>query len=264
LGEQCPLVQAAERLADSGGGDPAKTAVWDLRVRPTTFDFAAWLVVVKSIGCERVHFVDGDIATTKYPAEIAWRRFKHILKPLCQLIGLPYQLVQSTDGICPAYHYGTVANVWKNLGRIEKYPMLPWDRQGYYTVTLRESFRNPYRNASEDWIRVINTLQQRGERVMVLRDCEATPIPIEQRMRIYANARINLGASNGPFALCHFSDAPYLTFNMIPREHPEGWIEHHAKTGFPVGSQFDFRNERQKLVWEHDDYERIMGEIDAL
>lgn len=251
-------------MADSGSGDPAKTAVWDLRTRPTTFDFAAWLVVVKTLGCAQVHFVDGEIATSKYPAEIGWRRFKHVLKPLCDLMGIPHKLVQKTDGICPAYHYGTVEQAYQNLGRIEKYPMLPWDREGYYTVTLRESFRNPYRNASEDWLRVINTLQQRGERVIVLRDCEATPIPIEMRMRIYASAKMNLGASNGPFALCHFSDAPYLTFNMIPRQESDYWIAHHERTGFPVGSQFSFRGERQKLIWEHDDYERIMGEIDAL
>jgi hypothetical protein len=236
-----------------------------LRKHPTTFDFAAWLVVVKTLGCTHVRFIDGEIAAHKYPAEVAWKRFKHILRPLCGLMGMTHDLEYGGEGISPAYHYGTVAKVYEQLGEVALYPRLdPVIDGDYVTVTLRKSFRNAYRNASDDWERVIDTLQQRGHRVIVVNDCEDKPIPMHVRASVYGNAVLNLGASNGPLALCHFSEAPYLTFNLIPRENGRYWVEHHARTGFPVGSQFAFRNERQKLVWEPDDFEVIMREIDCL
>jgi len=264
LGEKCPLVQAEkDRVADSGSRNPAKTAIWDLRNRPTTFDFATWLVVVKTIGCDHVRFIDGEIAAHKYPAEVAWKRFRNILKPLCGLMGLTHDMADGGRGIAPAYHYGTVAKVYEQLGEIALYPRLaPIIPGEYVTVTLRQSFRNAYRNASDDWTRVIDTLQARGKRIIVLNDCEERPIPIARRAALYGNAAMNLGASNGPLALCHFSDWPYLTFNMIPRENGDYWRGHMARTGFPEGSQFAFKTDRQKLIWEPDDYDRIMSEID--
>ena len=242
-----------------------QTAIWDLRKHPTTFDFGTWLCIVATLGCTHVRFIDGEIAAHKYPAETAWKRFENILKPLCGLMGMTHDLAPSGEGISPAYHYGTAELLFRKCGEIRLFPHVDPILDGdYITVTLRDSFRNAYRNASPDWLRVINTLQERGERVVVLRDCEDKPIPIIRRASLYSNAKMNLGASNGPLVLCHLSESPYLTFNMIPRTNRAYWYEHMARTGFPEGSQFSFRSARQKLVWEPDDYDVIMREIDAL
>lgn len=214
-----------------------------------TFDFATFLVCAKTLGADHVHFrYEGEIQTKKFPEDVAWKRFENIHKPLCELAGMTYTIGPGGGGITPAYHYGTVEALYRELGHIWKFPMLEGPK-GYSTVTMRQSFRNQHRNSSPAWIDFIKSLD--GE-VVVLHECEDEPIPVVDRMRLYANADMNYGVSNGPVALCHFSEAPYVTFNM--QGGPQD-TAHLAKTGFPVGSQFGFRNKRQTLVWEPDTLE---------
>jgi hypothetical protein len=209
-----------------------------------TFDFAAFIVCAKTLGADHVHFrYEGEIQTKKFPAEVAWNRFENIHKPLCDLAGMTYTVGPGGDGIAPAYHYGTVEALCRKLGHIWKFPMLDGPR-GYVTVTLRDSFRNEVRNSGPEWQDFINASKKR---VVVLPDCEHDPIPIADRMRLYANADMNFGTSNGPLALQHFSDAPYRTFNVSGTKELQ---EHMNRTGFPVGSQFSFRNPKQLLIWD--------------
>lgn len=209
-----------------------------------TFDFAAFIVCAKTLGADHVHFrYEGEIQTKKFPAERAWKRFENIHIPLCELAGMTYSLGPGGDGIIPNYHYGTVEALYRELGHIWKFPMLEGPK-GYVTVTIRDSFRNQYRNSGPEWQEFIKASKRP---VVVIPDAEDDPIPIAQRMRLYANADMNFGTSNGPLVLQHFSEAPYRTFNMQGGESDRRQLE---RTGFPVGSQLSFRNERQLLIWE--------------
>lgn len=193
-----------------------------------------------------MHFrYGGEIQVKKYSKEVAWKRFKNILVPLCELAEVTHSIGPESDGISLAYHYGSIEKLYRQLGRIWKYPMLPGKR-GYVTVTIRKSFRNQHRNSGPEWREFIAEMSQK-KTVIVLEDCEETPIPIKERMRLYANADMNYGTNGGPLVLCHLSEAPYKTYNMGGNDID---TQHLIKTGFPPQSQFSFRNERQELIWE--------------
>lgn len=246
-------------------------AVYDLTKMPTTFDFAPWCVIAKTAGCDHVHFIaDGPISVKKYPKDIAWRRWANILVPMCKLAGLDFSVGGHEEGREFTYAYGHVNQVYRAIGRIEKLKSVynP-DESGYITITVRQSFRNAYRNSNIDaWNQFCDYLKKRGKRVMILNDCESAPLNLEYRMALYSNAEMNLGASNGPMALCHLSDAPYITLNMAPKR-PDGERGYDLeklmeKGGFPFGSQFDFRNKNQILVWKPDTYENIVEAYESM
>lgn len=247
--------------------------LWDLERDPVTWDFAAYLVCAKTLGITHVNFKSKTIAKGKFhgakaPAEvIAKGRFENILKPLCDLAGVTHS--EGEDGLKHGFHAGNVNRVFEERGWIWKFkPLTDHGKRGYVTVTIRESFRNINRNSNrKEWDRVIAEIAKENE-VIVLEDCErdktSKPMPVSERMSLYAYADMNLGASNGPLALLMFSDAPYLVFNIIPRNDNERiWEKHMSNGGFPKGTQFKFRNKNQRIVWEHDDYETIMREYRA-
>lgn len=238
---------------------------------PTTFDMTAWAVIARTNGCDHVRFrLNGKIDSRKYSEEIAWRRFGNILVPLCKLAGMTFSVGEGGNGRVFKYIYGHVEQCYREHGRIDLLKStMPYKDKGYVTITLRDSFRNTFRNSNlEAWRRVEKTLKDRGVRVIVFKDCEVAPLSLEYRLAAYLNADMNLGVSNGPMTLCHFSAAPYITLNMAAKRpdgdegyDPEALM---ASSGFPHGSQFSFRNDRQLLVWEPDTYENIMDAYDEM
>lgn len=243
---------------------PQKTAVYDLSKMPTTYDFAVWAALARSHGCEHVRFVaDRGMAETKYSATIGWKRFGNILVPLCAIAGMTYSVGGMVDGFGFTYHYGHINNHFKQHGTVAKLKAT-YDLQDrdYVTITLRESFRNTWRNCNvAAWTEFKKFLEAQGKRVIVLPECELQPLDVEWRMALYQNADMNYGVSTGPMALCHLSDAPYMTINMCPPNNTgKGYNLETlmAKGGFPIGTQFEFKNDRQLLVYESDDYENIV------
>ena len=247
-------------------------AVYDLTRLPTTYDFAAWCVNARTRGATRVHFIiDGDIAHWKYPKEVAWARFGTILVPLCKLAGLEFSVGRRMQGLEVPYTHGSVEQTYRELGRLEKLKSaLKATSQGHVTITLRESFRNKYRNSNrEAWEEFAKYLEGRGEKVVIFPECEHAPLNVLHRMALYAGAKMNLGVANGPMALCIFSEAPYITLNQLPEppaELREGVIDVRRlaeKVGFPEGSQYSFRNDRQILIYKPDTYENIVEAYEA-
>lgn len=246
-----------------------RPAIYDLTREPTTYDFAAWCVIARTHGARHVHFViDGDIAHWKYSKNIAWARFGTVLVPMCELAGMTYSVGARMVGEQYPYTHGAVEQMYRELGRIEKLRLPePAEYRGHITITLRESFRNQYRNSNEEaWAKFKQYLSQRGETVIVLQECEHAPLNLHMRMALYSEAKMNLGVANGPMALCIFSEAPYITLNQLP-EAPAGTISVRklAETvGFPEGSQYSFRNERQTLVYKPDTFENIVEAYEAM
>jgi len=108
----------------------------------------------------------------------------------------------------------------------------------------------------------VKWLEGRGTDVEVLPECENAPVNLEYRMGLYAGAQMNLGVANGPMSLCVFSESPYLLLNVCPEPDDEK-VQYNQKKllerqGFPEGSQFAFKNDRQLLVYEPDTFENIV------
>jgi hypothetical protein len=237
---------------------------------PTTFDFAVTAVLARTLGFDGVHFDVRGMASWKYPAEIGWRRWANILVPLCSLAGLRMSAGAGMKGEALGYATGDVETLYRKLGRVSKLAAREApDRSGYVTITMRDSFRNAWRNSNRrEWERVREVLIARGEDVIVLEDAEDAPMPVGQRLALYEGAKMNLAVGNGPMVLCWLSEAPYLSFQLPePRGHERELAElvsQWDRMGFPVGSQLSFRNARQEIVWGPDDADLILERFDEV
>lgn len=246
-------------------------AVYDLTKHPTTFDFASWACYARTCGATTVHFIiDGPIAAWKYPADIAWKRFANILIPLCKLARLDYTVGARIEGKTYSYLGGHLNTLYKQLGRMEKLKATKIAlRSKYMTITLRESFRNRFRNSNmAAWEQFRKWLEARNVDVEVFPECENNPIDLEYRMAMYTGSDMNFGIPNGPMSLCIFSEAPYLSLNQCPDTKGEK-VQYDQKTllekqGFPLGSQFAFKNDRQLLVYEEDTFDNIVRAYESM
>lgn len=241
--------------------------IYDLSKYPTTYDFAGWCVYAKTSGATHVHFIaDKPIASWKYGGDevTAWRRFGTILAPMTRLAGLTFSVGPRMLGKEYPYLAGQIEELYKRIGQISLLkPTFRLEKKDYVTITIRESFRTRYRNSNiEAWTKFKEYLKARKKDIVWLGEAEGQPLDLEYRMALYAGADMNLGACNGPMALCCFSDAPHITMNMNPPKpaDDDGYdiLNLWMKQRFPPGSQLSFRNERQKMVWETDTYENIV------
>lgn len=236
---------------------------------PTTFDFAVFAVMAKSLSYAEVRFVVG-MADWKYSAEIGWRRWANICIPICKLVRIPFSVGTKLEGDVLGYATGQLEHLYKKIGKLARLkPTYEFPSNGYVTLTMRDSFRNTWRNSNrEEWAKVGEYLSKRGERVIVLEECERNPLDLEERMAIYANAKMNLAVGNGPMVMCWLSDAPYLSFQLPkPPGHEKEYdqlVDQWKRLGFPVGSQLSFRGPRQEIVWGPDDFELIKQKYEEL
>lgn len=240
-------------------------ALYPLDEFPTTFDFCVFAAVAKTCGLKHVRFsIEERIADHKYPPDIAWKRFGNILVPVCSMAGLTYSVGEPRPGVRLGYYYGDAIYVYENLRTWSPLrQVIATPKRGYYTITLRDSIRNKWRDSDRDsWMRVKDDLESRGERVIVFDDCEYNPIDIQERMAVYCQAKLNMG-TGGPMALCDMSLAPYLHF-VWADDSPSGEALRifHQESRFPFGSQLPFRTKYQKFVWEKDTYENITRALD--
>jgi hypothetical protein len=227
---------------------------------PTTYDFAVFAVLAKTLNYAEIRFVVG-MTDWKYPADIGWKRWANICIPICKLAGLPFSVGGPLEGDVLGYGTGAIETLYQKTKRIKKLqPTFTYPKSGYVTITMRESFRNKWRDSNrEEWAKVGEWLARRGEEVVVLEECERQPLCVEERMAIYANAKMNLAVGNGPMVLCWLSEAPYLSFQLPkgPEKEYGQLVEQWTRLGFPVGSQLSFKNEKQEIVWGPDDFETV-------
>lgn len=246
--------------------------IYDLARMPTTYDFVPWACFARTCGAESVHFcIDGEIAHHKYPRETAWKRFATILLPVCKLAGLSWTIGAKAEGREFPYLAGNMNTLYKETGKIEKLKATQRvDKEGYVTITLRESFRNRYRNSNvPEWEKFKSYLEDRKIDYLVFPECENEPIDLETRMAYYTHADMNLGVATGPMALCIFSEAPYLSLNQTPEPKGDEKLQYDQvklleAQDFPPGSQFAWKNERQLLVYEPDTFENIVSAFERM
>lgn len=235
---------------------------------PTTYDFAVFAVIAKTMMYSEVRFVTLGMADWKYPVDIGWKRWANICIPICKLAGLPFSAGDDFGGDTIGYGTGHVEQMYRKVGKISKLKSVyDYPDKGYVTITMRESFRNKWRDSNRpEWAKVAEYLAKRGEKIVVLEECENQPLAVEERMAIYANAKMNLAVGNGPMVLCWLSDAPYLTFQLPngPKDEYDALVAQWGRLGFPVGSQLSFRNSMQEIVWGPDDADLIIKKYEEL
>lgn len=145
------------------------------------------------------------------------------------------------------------------------------------TITLRESEQYPYRNSNLNaWLCFATYLQQRDERVVIVRDTAKAKIPImgfetypeaainlDIRCALYDRAKINMFVSNGPATLAYFSSRPWMMMlHLEPDGHPytpntpKFWQE---QFGVEPGGQFPWSLPDQRIIWAKDTYENLVA-----
>lgn len=155
-------------------------------------------------------------------------------------------------------------------------PTKKWPSYGHVTITLREAEHYDSRNSQTDaWCRFATEIE-RTERVIFVRDtakaneplggfetCPDASIYLEDRLALYASAKMNFFVSNGPIGMAIFSEAPMMAFITVQDEddplgcnRPEFW---EAAYAIKIGEQFPWFLNDQKLIWLPDTFENIMS-----
>lgn len=241
-----------------------EVALFPLDTHPTTYDICSYLAVAGSLGAKHIHFCNVDrMADWKYPRELGWKRFGNITLPCVKLSGMTWSIGGMIPGIIHGYYTGRVNEVYEELGSVKLLkPTKAIKQDRYVTITVRESFRNGARNSNRKvWEEFKSDLRTDGYDVVWFDECETEPIDVEMRMAYYSGAVMNFGCNNGPMGLCWYSEAPYLTFNMAPDEKT---LDMMNRFRFPPGTQYAYRTNKQRLVWEPDELSIIRREWDAM
>ena len=231
-------------------------ALYDLGNRPASFDFVTFLATATTLGADHVRFVLGKWKPKNYanPEE----RYRSIVEPAVKLFGIDYS-VGPREGVEFSHFFTGCFQAYAKRGFLNKikFHVEPKD---YITITLRKS-RNPERDSKEDeWLKFAKRCK---DKVIVIRDYDERPLSLEDRMTIYAGAKMNLMVINGPLTLCIHSDAPYLSMRTIGCERSMSTSpKFMAQLGITPGFQFPWANQNQRLSYLDDTCANIEKEYE--
>ena len=228
-------------------------ACYDLATKPCSFDFLTFLCIVRTHGAEHIRFgFNGNFKPKDY--DNPKQRFDSIMAPACEMVGIPYS-VGPKEGREFSHFIGELISTYKKLGKISKYGKP--NPGNYVTVTLRNS-RKEYRNSSPDWLKFAGEID-----ALVIPDYEDTKIGLEDRLRIYENARLNMFVNNGPAMLCIASDMPYAILKYANKGGAtnDEWL---ASQGLPRDSQYPFASAHQRIFWGSDTYQEIWSAYEEM
>ncbi|MDQ8199165.1 hypothetical protein QEH56_13435 [Pelagicoccus enzymogenes] len=156
---------------------------------------------------------------------------------------------------------------------------LPKAAKGIVSITLRQTHSFAPRNSNiEEWKSVTTWLQARGYGVIVVPDTETAVTAIDDwpnetlwqtpcynlkiRQALYQSCTLNLFVNNGPAILCYQSNSPYLSFKLVTPGVNVSNIEYFAKEGFYPTQPWPQSSDKQKLVWEDDNFLTITSAIE--
>lgn len=228
--------------------------LYDLGNRPASFDFVTCLATATAIGCKHVRFVYGRWKQKDYSIKQAEERWRSIVEPASSLYGVDYSIGERM-GMEVNHLLSAAVQCYKQTGRIGKI-IHPCKRGEYITVTLRES-RSPERNSkNEEWEKFAKRCDRK---VLILRDNEDSSLHLHDRMKLYANAYLNMMVINGPLTLCIHSDAPYISMRTIGGEKSGSTSPKQITglTGITEGFQFPWALPTQRLSYLDDTLENI-------
>lgn len=233
------------------GRSSNRLGCYELLCQPTTFDFALWAILAKSLGMTKVVLGHhGRLKPKDYSEKESWERLANIIIPICEVLDLHYE-VGPSEGVALMHTSSQLYNRYYEAGKLAKFVGEP-KGSGYVTVTMRNS-RKPTRNSNRpEWEKFIKWCPKPVE---LVEDYAVKPISLKDRLDLYAGADMNLMVNNGPAALCYFSDYPIISMkNGLYSDEEAGNFKIH---GIDVGFQWPHFNRKQRLVWEDDSFESI-------
>lgn len=280
--------------------DPSVSAdrvVYNVPCSPVSYDFLNWLVDAEmnrrmkgAPSPLKVAFWFGRDGNVGFDSGPRQQMFERVVKPSLDLIGAVHD-PSATDGHSKSF-FATrdIVNAHRRGFEVPKFRTLthkPWASKRFgarppITITLREMDLYPYRNSNMDaWLKLAYYLENRGERVVFVRDtakahypmgqsfesCPEASIDLHYRMALYEIAKLNLFVSNGPATLGWFGNFPWISFIRIEADGheyapntPSFWRDN---IGIEVGSQLPWSRAHQRIVWQPDDYENILRAVKA-
>lgn len=224
-------------------------AVYRFDRYPASFNFLEFLVAAKTYGATEIVLDVSHGHTLKYTLKETEQRVKSIVEPCCALAGLPFVYGKTAPGMIDCgYHFAVPVKAWKDCGWLAKLKSVKPSKVVQYTVTLRNSTRQPRRNSNTTaWRRFAEEIGAK-----VFEDWSDEPIHLHDRMAYYAGAEMNFFSNGGMSALGIFSDYPY-TILMNKAYNP--YLD---ANGWKRGDQIPWALPNQTTVWEEDTYENLM------
>lgn len=232
--------------------------LYDLSNRPASFDFVTALSTAIAHGVKHVRFVLGAWKPKNY--DDAERRFKTIVEPAVALFGLTYSIGERF-GVEHSHMFPACTDAYRQFGKIGKIKA-DHKQRDYVTITLRHS-RTQERNSKEqEWMKFAEKCDRK---VIVIREYTERPISIEDRMKLYSMAYMNLMIINGPLTLCIHSDAPYISMRTIGNANSFSTSpDFMRQIGIEPGFQFPWASSNQKLSYLDDTADNIFYEYSML
>src|SRR5262249_54239603 len=150
--------------------------------------FFLWLVVMQADGAEEIVLDFSNPKTSKFPREDVLERGRNIIAPGVALAGLPMRYGTDASDFCafgasPLWDWIRSGRDFKRLRTVK--PAVQCD----FTVTIRRNRYAKMRNSNFDaWHKF-------AERIgaIVIEDFYDQPIPLHDRVALYAGAKMNFG-----------------------------------------------------------------------
>ena len=234
-----------------------KAALYDLKLEecPVTFDYYAWLAQIRLLGYDHVNFWNANhhIRTKKYGGNVAYTisRFESIIWPGPLFHGMTRSIANEGDRVGNISLQDTI-----KLANGRDIPRMRATKasevQAQYTVTLRRATSKPERNSDEGLWREF----ARNIGALVIRDYSAKPIALEDRMAIYAQAKMNFGVMGGPMSMLIWTPYPACIF-CDPTVEPIVGVM--CGSGLDIGEQWAFQQANQRHVWKTQTMDNLMA-----
>jgi len=276
------LPERDQKLVDEGS-----YVCYNVTSSPLSFDFATWLMTMEmrriKMGGKaplKVGFWfgrDGKSGLTGMPDRE--QMLNKVCRPVIDLLGAKEDPKAVNGYNIDFFSYKHLVDDCKSgtpvpkLKTKTKLKLKP----GYVTITLREASYWPHRNSKlDEWLRFAKYLEDKGERVIFVRDTAKADEPIKGfqtfpqaakdlniRMALYQGAKTNLFVANGPLTLALFSDVPWLKFFELDDQgaYNAGRSEYWRQC---VGldpdklEQFPWSKPNQRIVWKPDYYTNLV------
>jgi len=277
-------------------GAQADRICYDISAGPACFDFIAWLVLAEMNrvreGAAAPLKVGFKMTDTKEERALHERErapfYKNVIFPALSFVGAIADVGSNDAPTMDKYTIRPVVELASQgttvpllrpseaaVKATEKFLYSFDDSREPITITLREvKGKWEFRNSNiREWLKVADYLQNKGERVIFIRDtdyarerlegyriCTAASTDIHRRLALYEAAKCNLFVSNGPWMLALHGSRPWLMFvetnPMSPffPETPQFWTQWHGVHG----EQFPWSLPTQQIIWKRDNAENII------
>jgi hypothetical protein len=218
-------------------------ALYSLSRSIASFDFYSWLVMAKARGATEIVIDTANPRTSKWDLETVLRRISSIILPGPAFAGLRCS-IGNEGGYFGEPNMSHLVQFCRDGHQFERL-QAPQKRRGgpRYTVTLRRTARRPERNSNETAWRAF--ADEIG--ALIFEDFDVAPVPLKERMALYAGAEMNFGVTNGPMHLCSLTPYPMMMFAC---DKAAGAF---ANCGIGFGEQYPWASPDQRLVWEGDE-----------